>query len=127
MYVKIMTCVIVLCGVAVGVGFAHPPVDMEVAYDPESKEVAVTIVHPVSDPTEHWIKTVDIAINDKEILEHTISRQDNDQEQVVHYRIPDAVCGDLIGIEGYCSTGGIFKKRIQCTGDKVFESVLVEE
>jgi len=91
----------------VKVVYAHPPVKIEISFDRENNLLTAKIIHPVEDPKTHYINNVDISINSKEILKHEISRQDNENEQVVIYRLPDVKESDTIGVEGYCSISGV--------------------
>jgi hypothetical protein len=54
-------------------------------------------------------------LNGKEIIQHIISRQDNNTEQIVAYLVPDAKEGDVLGIEAYCNISGKLKKEIKVT------------
>ncbi len=92
---------------------AHPPAKIVVEYDSATRMLTATISHPVADPKTHFIRKVDIAINGEEILEHRISRQDNDTTQSVSYLIPDAKKGDTISVEAYCNIGGKLTKEIK--------------
>ena len=69
--------------------YAHPPSDIKITFDPMTNILTAVIAHNTSNPSNHYIKKVDIGLNGKEIIEHTISRQDNNAEQTVSYRIPD--------------------------------------
>ncbi|MBU1931062.1 hypothetical protein KJ972_06205 [Candidatus Micrarchaeota archaeon] len=96
----------------VSMAYAHPPSDIKITFDPKTKMLEAVIVHNTSNPINHYIKKVDIGLNGKEIIEHTISREDNNQTQTVRYLIPDAKGGDVISVEGYCSISGKLKKEI---------------
>ena len=93
--------------------YAHPPSDIIISYDPSSRIVKAVIVHSVSNPLTHYIVKVDVGLNGKEIVEHHISRQDNNDAQVVSYLIPDAQPGDTISVEAYCSISGKLEKEIK--------------
>jgi desulfoferrodoxin (superoxide reductase-like protein) len=95
------------------IALAHPPQDIIINFDSESNMLQAIIVHNVSNPTEHFIKKVDIGLNGEEIIEHKISRQDNNETQIVYYLIPDAKPGDTISVEAYCSISGTLKKEIE--------------
>ena len=97
-----------ICGLA----WAHPPSDISISYGPGSKMLQVEIIHNVSNPESHYIKKVDVAINGKEIIEHKISRQDNNAGQTVIYLIPDAKSGDTLSVEAYCSISGKLMRAI---------------
>lgn len=93
--------------------YAHPPQEIQVAYDAKTKMLSAVIVHNVSNPATHFIKHVDIALNGKEIIKQEVSRQDNNVSQSVIYVIPDARTGDVISVEGYCSISGKLSKEIK--------------
>ena len=93
--------------------YAHPPSDIIITFGPETKILNAVIMHSVSNPHNHYINKVDIALNGQEIIEHKISRQDNNVSQTVSYLIPDAQAGDTLSVEAYCSISGKLKKEIK--------------
>lgn len=93
--------------------FAHAPTKIDIVYDPSGKVVAAVITHPVDDPKSHNIGKIDVSLNGKEILTHTISVQDNANTQTVTYRIPDAKPGDRIEVEAYCNWTGTLEKEVE--------------
>lgn len=93
--------------------YAHPPSDIKVTYDSITKILKAVIMHNVSDVKKHFINKVDVGLNGKEIIEHTISRQDNNTSQTVSYLIPDAKEGDILTVEAYCNISGKLKKQIK--------------
>ena len=95
------------------VAYAHPPSDIKITFDPKTKILQAVIVHGVSNPAKHYIKKVDVALNGKEIIEQSISRQDNLNNQSVSYFIPDFKDGDLLSVEGYCSISGKLEKQLK--------------
>lgn len=92
--------------------YAHPPSDIKISFDSSVKLLEAVIVHNTSNTAKHYINKVDIALNGKEIIEHSISKQDNSQSQTVRYYIPDAKDGDKLSVEGYCSISGKLEKEI---------------
>ena len=97
---------------AISVACAHPPSDISITFDRNTKMVHAVIIHNTSNPTNHYIKKVDVSLNGKEIIEQQISRQDNNENQTVSYLIPDVKDGDVLSVEGYCSISGKLKKEI---------------
>jgi len=93
--------------------YAHPPSDIIITYDAATKTLKAVIMHNVSNPAGHFIKKVDIALNGQEIIEHKISRQDNNTTQTVTYLIPDTKAGDTLSVEAYCSISGKLEKEIK--------------
>ena len=93
--------------------YAHPPSDIKITYDLSTKMLRAVIMHDVSNPQNHYIKKVDVGLNGKEIIEQTISWQDNNVSQTVAYLIPDAKAGDILSVEGHCSISGKLEKEIK--------------
>ncbi|MDD5449376.1 MAG: hypothetical protein PHO42_02100 [Candidatus Omnitrophica bacterium] len=97
---------------AASTAYAHPPSDIRIAFDPKTKMLQAVIIHNTSNPVNHYINKVDVGLNGREIIEHFISREDNNESQTVSYLIPDAKDGDVISVEGHCSISGELKKEI---------------
>lgn len=93
--------------------YAHPPRDIVITFDPETKILHAVIMHDVANPLNHYIKKVDVGLNGKDIIEHTLSRQDNVDSQTVDYLISDVKNGDVLSVEGHCSITGQLKKEIK--------------
>ncbi len=110
---RILTLIVFLSVLTVvSTAYAHPPSDIKITFEPKTKMLEAVIVHNTSNLINHYIKKVDIGLNGKEIIEHQISRQDNNQTQTVRYLIPDVKNGDVLSVEGYCSISGKSKKEI---------------
>lgn len=92
--------------------FAHPPRDIKITFDPATKMLNAVIYHDVANPIPHHIKEVDVYRNDKKIIQHLISVQDNHDTQTVAYLIPDVKSGDTLSVEAFCSLFGSLKKKI---------------
>jgi len=110
---KILFLLVFLVFFAFGsAAYAHPPYDIKITFDGKTKILQAVIMHNVSNPTNHYIKKVDVALNGKEIIEQTISRQDDNTSQTVSYFIPDVKDNDTLSVEGYCSISGKLAKEI---------------
>ena len=96
--------------------YAHPPSGIIITFDPKTKILNAVIMHEVSNPAKHFISRVDIALNGREIIEHTLSRQDNNLSQSAAYLIPEAKTGDILSVEAYCNISGKLKKEIEVKG-----------
>lgn len=92
--------------------FAHPPHDIKISFNPNTKILNAVIYHDVANPVPHHIKEVDVYRNDKKILQQLISIQDNNETQTVSYLIPDVKSGDKLAVEAFCSLSGSLKKQI---------------
>jgi len=109
---KVTLSLILVMLFSVGLVHAHPPSDIKITFNPQTKILQAVIYHNTSNPINHYIKKVDVGLNGKEIIEHQISREDNNETQTVSYLIPDAKQGDSLSVEGYCSISGKLKKEI---------------
>jgi len=98
--------------VAISIAYAHPPSDIKITFDAKTKILQAVIIHNTSNPIKHYIKTVDIELNGKKIIEQFISGQDNNESQTVSYFIPDVKDGDVLSVDGTCSISGNLKKEI---------------
>ena len=114
MKMKILFMLLFICLVSTSIVYAHPPKDIEISYDPATKILTAIIIHDTSNPLGHYIKKVDIGLNDgnEEIIQQIISKQDNNNSQKVSYYIPDAKANDRLSVEGYCSISGKLEKEI---------------
>jgi len=92
--------------------YAHPPYDIKITFDPSTKMLTAVIEHNTKNILNHYIKTVDVELNGSKVLSHTISRQDNHNNQRVVYLIPDVKKGDVLSVEGTCSIHGKLKKFV---------------
>ncbi len=92
--------------------YAHPPSDIKITFDSNTKMLNAVIMHDVATPLTHYIKQVDVGLNGKDIITQTISRQDNLDTQTVSYLILDAKSGDVLFVEGHCSISGKLQKEI---------------
>jgi len=96
--------------------YAHPPSAIKAEYNAVTRILTIIITHPVSNAETHYISKVDVRLNGKEIIEHQISRQDNNGSQFAVYMVPDAKVGDTIAVEAYCSISGKLKKELKVSG-----------
>ena len=109
-FVFMITCFfLAFCSIA----YAHPSSDIIITFDAKTKILNAVIMHNVNNPEKHFIKKVGVALNGQEIIEHKISRQDNNASQAVRYLIPDVKAGDILSVEAYCSISGKLKKEIK--------------
>ena len=93
--------------------YAHPPTKMNVNFKPASKILTATITHPVQNAKTHFIERVCVKRRGKKVIEHTLSKQDNNETQTVSFLIPDAQPGDIFEMEAYCNISGRRTKKIQ--------------
>ena len=95
---------------------AHPPSDVQLAFDPGSRNLSVTITHMVADPTTHYVKRVLITGGNSVISNNTYTSQPSPSTFTYSYPIPEGVAGE-IQVEADCSLFGSTTRSIQVPGD----------
>lgn len=90
--------------------YAHPPTDIKITFDSNTKMLKAVIEHNTRNVLNHYIKTVNVELNGIKIISHNISREDNNNTQTVVYLIPDVKKGDIISVEAFCNIRGSLKK-----------------
>ena len=111
---KIILLVLICAFIAVCTDvYAHPPSDIKIEHNNQSRMVTVIVTHAVNNVEKHFINKIEISLNGKEIIEHKISKQDNEKYQFAGYMITDVKLGDVITVEAYCSVSGKLRKEIK--------------
>ena len=93
--------------------FATPPSDIKIQFDPATKLLSALVYHQVSDPENHYVKTVVIRLNGKEVETLSFNKQDNNATQTVMATVPEAKKGDMLSVEAHCCLNGKLKKEIK--------------
>lgn len=101
----LILCVLILFAASCE-AFAHPPVNVEVNYEPNGQTISVIVRHDVGNPRTHFIKEIDVSLNGKRIIEDKFTRQSNDNGQSADYEVPSLKKGDTVTVDAYCSVSG---------------------
>ena len=89
--------------------FAHVPKSVDITAS--GKYISVSISHSVSNPKKHYVKRVEITLNDKKIIEQTFSLQEGNEIELTYY-IPSLKISDTVRVEAFCNIGGSQRKTI---------------
>jgi len=89
--------------------FAHPPKNVTLEYDYDTKILSVVVQHSVNNISKHHINKVVVEVNGKKQIEQTFTRQMDAEQHEVLYKIIDVDEGDKLTVTGYCNISG--KKR----------------
>lgn len=84
---------------------AHSPSTQTISYNLETQELRFTITHQVSDPTTHYIQTVQIKKNGAIYNTSTYAEQPSASSFTYTYFI-NATAGDTIEVTTSCNQGG---------------------
>ena len=96
--------ILILC--TAGIGFAHAPAKVNLSLDEENTILHVRFEHRVRDAAQHFVYRVTVRLNDKEIIDQTLGRQDDETGGSLLYRIAEAKPGDTIEVRVRCNKGG---------------------
>src|SRR4030042_2005367 len=89
--------------------FAHAPKSIDITVS--EKNISVSISHPVSNPQNHYVKRVEVTLNDQKIIEQTFSLQEGNSQELI-YRIPSLKISDTVTVEAFCNMAGSQKRTI---------------
>ena len=91
---------------------AHPPSDMQLAFDQGTRMLTVTITHTVADPTTHFVKRVLITAGGSQISNNTYTSQPSPSIFTYTYQLPSSAGGE-IQVTAECSIFGSTTRSIQ--------------
>ncbi|MDD5454960.1 MAG: hypothetical protein PHW62_05645 [Candidatus Ratteibacteria bacterium] len=89
--------------------FAHTPKTVDITVS--EKTIFISISHSVSNPNNHYIRKVEVFLNDKKIIEQTFSMQEGNSQELI-YRIPSLKISDTVTVEAFCNMAGSQKRTI---------------
>jgi len=85
---------------------AHPPSAIDATYDAKRGELNVTVEHPVTKPTEHFINEVVVTKNGSEAAKKTFDSQTSHRNQTMPPIKFDAKPGDTVSVKATCNLFG---------------------
>jgi len=102
----VVACIMAIC-LNSTLAFCNPPKDIAVTISGENIDIIVT--HPVSNPSEHYIKTVKVSVNGVLLVQQTFFQQAGN-EQRARYSIPGLKKPSDVSVEADCSMYGSLVK-----------------
>jgi len=114
-----LVSLVLLAVLAAGSVWAHPPKDVKIEFDPESKMLMVTAPHDTKDATKHFIGAVEVELNGEKIIEQKFKSQVNADMQMAHYWINDAGAGDTLVVTAACNIAGKKKATFEIAKPEV--------
>lgn len=95
---------------------AHPPSKIELSYDKASSMLTVEVIHTLSaskvaDPVKHFIKTITVLVNEKEIIIENIAFQQSDKGEKSSFLLSTKQ-GDKIEVRAICNLAGSLSSSI---------------
>jgi len=102
---KNATLTLLLMLVALGL-FAHPASDVTLNYDAKTMLLTVTYDHTVKNPADHYIESVVIKVNGKEIITQNLPAQEAASGGALVYKMIGVKSGALIEATVTCNKTG---------------------
>jgi len=93
--------------------YAHPPSIIDAKYDLKSKVLEVTVRHRANNALSHFIKKIEIYLNDKEIEIKDFKKQKKEDSQSAKFKIRNAKPNDVILVTAVCSITGKQSKKVR--------------
>jgi len=85
---------------------ASPPSKVELSWDVASKTLTVAVPHYSINPKGHFIKSVKVTVDGKEVALKEFTSQENTQGQTVKLPLPDAKPGQTVTATATCNLFG---------------------
>ncbi|MDO9550144.1 MAG: hypothetical protein Q7J03_04150 [Methanoregula sp.] len=86
--VRILVLALVSIAVLSGGALANPPSDVTMTYDQNAGDLIVTVVHPVDDPTTHYVKQVTVMQGDTVLVDKSYTNQPDKSSFTYRYNLP---------------------------------------
>ena len=107
--------ILALCWLCALPAAANPPSEMSISINDLSHDLMVTITHPVPDPQVHYIKEVQVKVNDKVVNSSRYTRQPSPETFTYTYPLT-ARPGDEIYVTASCVIGGSMSRQMIMPG-----------
>ena len=102
---KAVLILLILCCLYPQMSFANSPQDVKLEYDAGTQMLTVTITHPSSFPSYHYIKYVEIKKNGADAIKNTYENQPDMDTFSYTYKMPVAE-GETLEVTATCSLYG---------------------
>jgi hypothetical protein len=92
---------------------AHPASAVRLEFDSAAHLLKVDVMHDTKNPAAHYIQTVSVRLNGREIVKQEFASQEDSIHQTAAYKIIDAKPGDNIEVMTVCNVFGKKKESIR--------------
>ncbi|MDM7925190.1 MAG: hypothetical protein QUS35_04140 [bacterium] len=91
----------------------HPASAVKLEYDSASRILKIIAAHETKKPAEHYIQSVVVRLNGKEIVRQVFASQEDVTALTVSYKVFDAKPGDTVEVTTVCNVFGKKKESIR--------------
>jgi hypothetical protein len=102
---KAVSILLMFCCLYPGMSFANSPQDVKLDYDVSTQMLTVTITHPSSFPSYHYIKYVEIKKNGADAMKTAYENQPDTDTFAYTYKVTAAE-GETLEVTATCSMYG---------------------
>jgi len=92
------------------ISYAYPNSPSDIKITLNARTVGIKVLHPVSDPSRHYVKTIVTKVNGAEAFRDEFKSQTGDHQELTR-EIPALKKGDILAITAYCSLYGDLTKE----------------
>ncbi len=89
----------------VSLASATPPRDLQLQYDPVAQILQISMKHPTVELREHYIRTINVAVNQQEPKVYRFGFQRSSSEVITTVSL-ELKAGDTVSVKAICSQGG---------------------
>lgn len=86
--------------------YSHPPQKINLDFNNEEKILKIEVIHPVLSPENHYIKKIEVYLNDNLRIVQDFDHQITKEKQKAGYFIFEAKKGDVIKVKAICNKHG---------------------
>jgi desulfoferrodoxin (superoxide reductase-like protein) len=94
------------------IALAHPPDSLKMSFDSTGTVLTITTFHTVKNPSNHYINSIIVERNGKEIIKQSFLTQYSNKEQIALYKIIDVKKDDKITVTAQCNVSGRKKQTL---------------
>jgi desulfoferrodoxin (superoxide reductase-like protein) len=101
--ISVLLCLIAFASFKV---FGHPPSEVELKFDFQTKILNVKVSHSTNDVSKHYIKKIEVYLDDELMVGQNFKTQKDNKIQEALYFLNDAAVGNKIKVKATCSIFG---------------------
>lgn len=95
-----------------GICFGHPADNVKMSFDSTGTILTIVANHSVKTPGNHYIMSIVVDVNGKELVKQTYLSQLNKNEQMALYKIIDIKKNDKLTVSTQCNITGRKKETL---------------
>ncbi len=103
---KIMVLAVLMMVGSVMTVSAHPARNVQLSFNKETGELTVVLTHPVVDRSAHYIKTIEVRVNNLLVHVKPLTGQEKEGGLTYTVKLDNVAVGAVIEVATVCSRSG---------------------